>query len=94
MESSYPSGKSDLELVGKYHEKFAGLRWVIEFKYYSNTEFRKLNTTLEAFTLQHEDTAQIQGYTADLRREYPEATIAQFVIYCFGKEGFRVFQVA
>ncbi len=32
-ERSYPQGKSDLEFVGKYHEKFAGLRWVIEFKY-------------------------------------------------------------
>lgn len=94
LERSYPSGKSDLEFVGKYHEKFAGLRWVIEFKYYSNTEFRKLNTMIEAFTLQPEDTAQIQGYTADLRREYPEAAITQFVIYCFGNAGFRVFQVA
>lgn len=67
---------------------------MIEFKYYSNTEFRKLNTMIEAFTLQPEDTAQIQGYTADLRREYPEAAITQFVIYCFGNAGFRVFQVA
>ena len=94
LERSYPAGKSDLEFVGKYHEKFAGLRWVIEFKYYSNTEFRKLNTTVEAFTLQPEDIAQIQGYTTDLRREYPEAAITQFVIYCFGNAGFRVFQIA
>lgn len=93
LERSYPSGKSDLEFVGKYHEQFAGLRWVIEFKYYSNAEFRKLDTTIEAFTLQSEDKAQVQGYAADLRREYPEATIAQFVIYCFGNAGFRVFQV-
>lgn len=41
LEYSYPSGKSDLEFVGKYHEKFAGLRWVIEFKYYANAELRK-----------------------------------------------------
>jgi hypothetical protein len=27
----------------------------------------------------------------DLRREYPEAQIAQFVIYCFGNQGYRVF---
>ncbi|MEZ4735441.1 MAG: PD-(D/E)XK nuclease domain-containing protein [Caldilineaceae bacterium] len=91
MERSYPSGKSDLEFVGKYHEKFAGLHWVIEFKYYSNSEFRKLNTTLAAFTLQAEDTVQINGYVEGLRREYPEAQIAQFVIYCVGNQGFRVF---
>ena len=40
LERSYPQGKSDLEFVGKYHEKFAGLRWVIEFKYFSNTKFK------------------------------------------------------
>ncbi|MEZ4864362.1 MAG: AAA family ATPase [Caldilineaceae bacterium] len=93
LERSYPSGKSDLEFVGKYHEKFAGLRWVIEFKYYSNAELRKLNTTLDAFKLQPEDTVQIAGYAEGLRREYPEAQIAQFVIYCFGNQGFRVFAV-
>ncbi len=101
LERSYPSGKSDpfdklrasLEFVGKYHEKFAGLRWVIEFKYYSNAELRKLNTTIEAFRLQAEDTEQLQGYAADLRREYPEAQIALFVIYCFGNQGFRVFSL-
>lgn len=91
MERSYPSGKSDLEFVGKYHEKFAGLHWVIEFKYYSNSEFRKLDTTIEAFQLQAEDTVQLTGYVEGLRREYPEAQIASFVIYCFGNQGYRVF---
>ncbi len=91
VERSYPSGKSDLEFVGKYHEKFAGLRWVIEFKYYSNSEFRKFNTTIEAFELQAEDTQQLAGYVEELRREVPQAQIAQYVIYCFGNRGFRVF---
>lgn len=93
VERSYPSGKSDLEFVGKYHEKYAGLRWVIEFKYYSNTDFRKFNTSIEAFELQSEDTDQIDGYVTDLRKEYPEAQISQYVIYCFGNQGFRVFAV-
>ncbi|MBV7332731.1 ATP-binding protein [Chloroflexi bacterium TSY] len=91
VERSYPSGKSDLEFVGKFHEKFAGLRWVIEFKYYSNSELRKLNTTIDAFELQSEDTTQIAGYVEGLRSEYPEAQIAQYVIYCFGNQDFRVF---
>lgn len=93
VERSYPSGKSDLEFVGKYHEEFAGLRWVIEFKYYSNREFRKFNTTIDAFELQPVDTAQIAGYVQGLRDEYPEARISQYVIYCFGNQGFRVFAV-
>ena len=95
VERSYPQGKSDLEFVGKFHERFAGLRWVIEFKYYSNTEFRRrFTSTIEDFTLQTEDTEQIAGYVAGLQEEYPEADISQFVIYCFGNQGFRVFAVS
>ena len=94
VERSYPQGKSDLEFVGKYHEKYADLRWVIEFKYYSNAELkRKFKTTVKNFTLQPEDTKQIKGYVEGLRQEYPKAQVSQFVIYCFGNKGFRVFEV-
>ena len=41
LERSYPQGKSDLEFVGKYNEKYANLRWVIEFKHYANAAFKK-----------------------------------------------------
>ncbi len=92
LERSYPQGKSDLEFVGKYHEKFAGLRWVMEFKYFSNTKFKEFKTTLEEFELQEEDTQQIAGYVEGLKEEYPEAHISQFVIYCIGNQGFRVFK--
>jgi hypothetical protein len=54
VERSYPQGKSDLEFVGKHNEKFAGLRWVIEFKYYSNTKFKELKTSIEKFELLEE----------------------------------------
>ncbi len=94
VERSYPQGRSDLEFVGKYHEQFAGLRYVIEFKYYSNAAFRELQTTIDDFALQDEDTRQIAGYAEGLRQEYPEARIRQFVIYCFGNQGFRVFEVS
>ncbi|MFN8488650.1 MAG: AAA family ATPase [Caldilineaceae bacterium] len=93
VERSYPTGKSDLEFVGKYHERFAGQHWLIEFKYYSNAEFKKLKTRIADFQLQAEDTQQLNGYAQGLRQEYPEAQIAQFVIYCFGNQGYRVFAV-
>ena len=94
VERSYPQGKSDLKFVGKYHEQFAGLRWVIEFKYYSNTKFKQFETSIADFQLQEEDTQQIAGYVEGLKAEYPEAKISQFVIYCFGNQGFRVFTVS
>ena len=93
VERSYPLGKSDLEFVGKYHEKFAGKRTVIEFKYYSNKKFRKLRTSVGKFALLEKDTGQLAGYIKGLRKEYPEADISQYVIYCFGNIGFRVFEI-
>ena len=91
VERSYPQGKSDLEFVGKYHERFAGLRWVIEFKYCSRHEMKEKKIRIDRFTLPDNDAEQIRGYAQGLRQEYPEARIALFVIYCFGNQGFRVF---
>jgi len=88
-----PQGRSDLEFIGKYHEKFAGMRWVIEFKYFSNAELQRMKTSIEDFTLRPEDTEQLAGYVDGLRREYPEAKIFQYVIYCFGNQGYRVFRI-
>ncbi|MCP4348820.1 MAG: AAA family ATPase [Desulfobacterales bacterium] len=93
VERSYPQGRTDLEFVGKYHEKFAGVRMVIEFKYYSNTEFKKFKTSVEKFQVKEGDIRQIAGYAEGLQQEYPEAKISQFVIYCIGNQGFRVFEV-
>lgn len=93
LERSYPQGKSDLEFVGKYNERFANLRWVIEFKYYSNTEFTKFKTTIADFQLQAEDTTQVNGYAEGLQQEFPRARIERYVIYCIGNQGFRVFAV-
>ena len=93
LERSYPQGKSDLEFVGKYNERFANLRWVIEFKYYSNTEFAKFKTTIDQFQLQAEDTTQVNGYAEGLQQEFPRARIERYVIYCIGNQGFRVFRV-
>lgn len=93
VERSYPQGRSDLEFVGKYHGKFAGVRMVIEFKYFSNAEFRKFRTPIESFALRQEDQTQIAGYVKGLKQEYPQAVISQYVIYCFGNKGFRIFEI-
>lgn len=98
VERSYPKGRSDLEFVGKYHERFAGVRIVIEFKYFSNSELKKIKTTVKQFTLREEDTLQITGYVEGIKQEYPkeqypDVNISRYVIYCFGNTGFRVFKV-
>jgi len=93
IERSYPKGRSDLEFVGKYNEKFAHIRIIIEFKYLSNAEFRKHYDKLENFSLQEEDKNQLAGYVEGLIKENPELQIEQYVIYCFGNIGFRVFDL-
>ncbi|MBF0413413.1 MAG: AAA family ATPase [Desulfamplus sp.] len=98
VERSYPQGRSDLEFVGKYHERFAGVRIVIEFKYFSNSELKKMRTTVKKFDLREEDTLQIAGYVEGLKQEYPlsrypNIKISEYVIYCFGNKGFRVFEI-
>lgn len=93
VERSYPQGRSDLEFVGTYHERFAGVRIVIEFKYYSNAAFEKLKTPLPEFQLQPDDAVQIAGYVEGLRQEYPAARVSQYVIYCVGNQGYRLFAV-
>jgi hypothetical protein len=93
LERSYPKGRTDLEFVGKFNECFAGVRMVIEFKYFSNAQWNQLKIPIENFELRNEDTEQIAGYVDGLRSEYPEAKISRHIIYCFGNQGHRVFSV-
>jgi len=94
MERSYPKGRTDLEFVGKYSEKFAGLRIVIEFKYFSNTKFKAFKCKTDNFQLQKNDALQLKKYIADIKKEWPKATIEPYLIYCFGNQGFKVFSIA
>ena len=59
----------------------------------TNGEFRKFASTIEDFTLQDENTVQINGYAEGLQQEFPRAHIERYVIYCIGNQGFRVFLV-
>jgi hypothetical protein len=93
IERSYPQGRTDLEFIGKYHERFAGLRWVIEFKYLSNAEFSKVKCSIEKITLKEEDSNQILGYAHGIREEYPHAKVRLFIIYCIGNTGFKIYEL-
>ncbi|MCP4132875.1 MAG: AAA family ATPase [bacterium] len=93
LERSYPQGKSDLEFVGKYNTDFAGFRYIIEFKYYSNNEVKKQKLDIKNFQLIPADKEQLDGYCRGLKQEYPEARVSKYLIYCFGNRGYRVFEV-
>jgi hypothetical protein len=93
VERSYPTGRSDLEFVGKYDRQHAGLRYVLEFKYYSNQEIRKQRINIKKFQLIPGDQDQIEGYCQGLAEEYPQSRVFKYVIYCFGNKGYRIFRV-
>ncbi|MCP4148343.1 MAG: AAA family ATPase, partial [bacterium] len=46
LEKSYAGGRTDLEFIGKYHTQFAGLRFLLEFKYYSNARWKKSSSKI------------------------------------------------
>jgi hypothetical protein len=104
LEKSYSSGRTDLEFIGKYHTKFAGLRYLLEFKYYSNAQWKKMSrnrpvqTTgkkpgkkISQFQALEKDIKQLQAYEAEWKKEHPQAGNKSFLVYCFGNQGFRVF---
>jgi hypothetical protein len=106
LEKSYSSGRTDLEFIGKYHGKFAGLRFLLEFKYYSNTQWKKMSRKLPGqntgkkneskisrFQALEKDIKQLKSYEAQWKKEHPQPGNKSFLVYCFGNQGFRVFPI-
>jgi hypothetical protein len=106
LEKSYSSGRTDLEFIGKYHGKFAGLRFLLEFKYYSNAQWKKMSRKLPGqstgkkpqgkisrFQALEKDIKQLKSYEAQWKKEHPQPGNKSFLVYCFGNQGFRVFPI-
>ncbi|MCP5106041.1 MAG: hypothetical protein GY950_21835, partial [bacterium] len=73
LEKSYAGGRTDLEFIGKFHTQFAGLRFLLEFKYYSNARWKK-NTgktggKISRFQPPEADIKQIKAYEAQWKNE-------------------------
>ncbi|MCP4150998.1 MAG: AAA family ATPase, partial [bacterium] len=95
LEKSYAGGRTDLEFIGKYHTQFAGLRFLLEFKYYSNARWKKssskINGKISRFQPPEADIKQIKAYEAQWKKEHPNGVNKSFLVYCIGNQGFRVF---
>jgi hypothetical protein len=92
IEVNYPSGRSDWEMLGKYHTEFKNLKWVAEFKHFSKDEAKKsgIYDIKEALP---EHAKQVSGYAQDILMDFPEYNITKWVIYTISHETFRVFKV-
>ena len=99
LEKSYATGRTDLEFIGKYHTQFAGLRFMLEFKYYSNARLNKISPGLPVsgkisqFQPPVKDMDQLKGYEAEWKKQHPQPGNKSFLVYCFGNQGFRVFPI-
>ncbi|MFH0924253.1 MAG: PD-(D/E)XK nuclease domain-containing protein, partial [bacterium] len=92
IETNYPSGRSDWEMLGKFHTKYKHQKFLVEFKHYSNKEGNKLKI-LRFKNAQKEDIDQVKGYEQDILKQFPYFKIRSYVIYIVGNKGFRCFEV-
>ena len=92
IESNYPSGRSDLEFLGKYHTQYKNLKWVVEFKHFSRENAKK-EGIYDLKKAREQEIAQVSAYGNDILKDFPNYDISLFVIYTISHETFRVFKV-
>jgi len=92
IEANRPSGRSDMEILGKFHTKYADIHQLIEFKYFTKEQAKKVgvwNLTAPA----PEDIDQINKYEADINKVFPTHKTSKHIIYIVSNDGFRYFKV-
>lgn len=92
IEANYPSGRSDWEMLGRRNSGFDKRKYLVEFKYFSNTEAEK-QKLLSIEQARQEELNQICGYEKDILAQFPQYEIIKAVIYIAGNKGFRFFKV-
>ncbi|MCP4155578.1 MAG: hypothetical protein GY757_48085 [bacterium] len=97
VERTYVTGRTDLEFVGKFHSQFAGVRYLLEFKYYSNAKWKKISRDIDGNIAQYQppekDINQLKTYEKVWKKEHPGGNKKSFLVYCIGNQGFRVFPI-
>lgn len=92
IEVNYPSGRSGWEMLGKPGSDFDKQKYLIEFKYFTNTEAEK-QKILNMTGPEQAELDQIAGYERDILAQFPGYEITKGIIYIAGNKGFRFFSV-
>jgi len=92
IETNYPSGRSDWEMLGKFHTQYKNMKWLVEFKHFTNKEAKK-NGIYDLQAPLKEEVLQVEGYAKDILAQFPEYQIRKFVIYTISCETFRAFEL-
>jgi len=91
IEANHPSGRSDMEILGKYHTEYKDIRQLIEFKYFNKAD-GKAKGILELTEAFKEDIDQINKYEQDALAEFPNHKTSKHIIYIVSNEGFKYFR--
>ena len=92
IEVNYPSGRCDWEMRGRRNSGFDDRKYMLEFKYFSNTEVDR-QKIISMQEVRKKEIQQIQGYAGDSRAQFPGYEVVMAVIYIAGNKGFRFFRV-
>lgn len=79
-------------MTGRRKGGFDNKKYMVEFKYFSNTSADK-QKIMSMETPAQEDVSQIKGYADDSLRQFPGYEIVLAVVYIAGNKGFRFFMV-
>jgi hypothetical protein len=92
IEANLPNGRSDWEMLGKRGSGFDRRKYVLEFKYFPNTEADK-QKVLCITSPREEDVIRVKGFGADILARFPEYELVEAVVYIAGNKGFVFFKV-
>ena len=92
IEVNHPSGRSDWEMLGKFHTQYANQMWLIEFKYFTRSDSSKWSQKINA--PQQSDIDQVNRYAQDILNKFPNYHIRKYVCYVFGNKDFNMFELS
>lgn len=92
IEAQYPCGRSDFEMLGKYHTRYKDKKFLVEFKYLTNAEGRK-QKILKIRKPRAKDVEQVKEYEKEILREFPEYNVTKSIIYIMGNKGIKCFSI-
>ncbi len=90
IEVNKHSGRADWELLGKPTSTYKYTKFVAEFKHFTKDGEKTFKNLKEP---QQKHKKQLAKYANDIRREFPEYNITQWMIYTFSGKDWKIFKI-
>ncbi len=89
MEQNYPSGRADLEVTGIPGTPSQKLKHIIELKYFTAKEWKRIKDLAVPHS---EDAEQVKQYARDAQNIFPDFKIRQYVAYIVSNKGWKLWE--